>query len=89
MRDVKNVRSEAKRLAMRERLRRARALSDDAPVGLRLEYEKIRKSRKKLERRKCFQRLASGHVVGCFQHAALLRGEGEILSASRPQARSE
>src|SRR6476646_2195472 len=44
MRDVENIGSEAKRFMMSEWLRRARALPNDAPVGLRFEDEKFRKS---------------------------------------------
>ena len=79
MRDVENVRSEPQRLMMSERLRRARALADDAPVGLRFENKKIRESGQKLKGRKRFQFLLGWNVVGVLEHAALLLRESEIL----------
>ena len=77
--DVENVGSQPKRLMMSERLRRARALANDAPVGLRFENEEIRKSGKQLKGRKGFQLLFGRNVVGVLEHAALLFGKSEIL----------
>jgi hypothetical protein len=79
MGNVKNIGSQAKRLMMRERLRRAGTLAHDAPIGLRFEDEKIRKSGKQLKRWESFQCLLGGNVVGILERAALLLRESEIL----------
>src|ERR1700723_4153666 len=70
---------------MSERLRRSRTLADDAPVGLRFENKKIRKRGKQLKKRKRFEFLFRGDVVGVLEHAALLLCESKILPRPRNQ----
>src|SRR6266436_3284055 len=83
VRDVENVGSQPQRLVMSERLRRAAALADHAPVGLRFENKKFRKRGKKLKRRKRFQLLFGWNVVGVLEHAALLLRESQVLLRPR------
>src|SRR5580658_2812917 len=64
---------------MREWLRPARTLADDAPIRLRFENEKIGERGQKLEGRERFQLLLGRKIVGALEHPALLMREGEIL----------